>query len=191
MAQTTFTTPKGSKIDLLKLKGKDYMLVVHRVLWMNEEIKSFTIDTNFLKLEETYSVCRAAVSFYDENGRVVKQATATKKETAKDFPDFVEKSETSAIGRALSLMGFGTAQSLADFDEGNRLADAPVSAPVVDVKQDVRPVTQQLDKALVATTPPTAVTNVSSFKKNTFKKPAKTAPVVETTAKSATNDGWE
>ena len=52
-------------------------------------------------------------------------ATARKKETEIGFPDYIEKAETGAIGRALAMCGYGTLQA-PQFDEQDRLADAPV-----------------------------------------------------------------
>jgi hypothetical protein len=144
---TVFTTPKGTKIELVNLKGKSYMLVAHRLLWMNEEVKSFTIDTNYLKLEDDYAVCRSVVTIYGDDGKLLKQASATKKETKKDFPDFLEKVETSATGRALAMLGYGTAQSLADFDEGMRLADAPLEAPKKSLIQNVKEATLSIQES--------------------------------------------
>lgn len=195
---TVFKTPKGTNIELIKLKGKDYMLVVHRLLWMNEEIKSFSIETEYLKLEDTYAVCRATVKFYNEEGRVVKSATATKKETAKDFPDFVEKCESSATGRALAMLGFGTAQSLADFDEMTntsgkevtRLADAPVAAPSVTASAP------KLGVGAVVATPAEALPmgavqmEVKPLAKSSFRKTKAATPVTKE-ATSQPAEGWD
>ena len=52
-------------------------------------------------------------------------ATARKKETEIGFPDYIEKAETGAIGRALAKCGYGTLQA-PEFDEQERLADTPV-----------------------------------------------------------------
>ena len=41
------------------------------------------------------------------------------------FPDYIEKAETGAIGRALAMCGYGTLQA-PEFDEQDRLADAPI-----------------------------------------------------------------
>jgi hypothetical protein len=41
------------------------------------------------------------------------------------FPDYIEKAETGAIGRALAMCGYGTLQA-PEFDEQDRLADMPV-----------------------------------------------------------------
>ena len=52
-------------------------------------------------------------------------ATAREKEIEIGFPDYIEKAETGAIGRALARCGYGTLQA-PEFDEQHRLADAPV-----------------------------------------------------------------
>lgn len=139
---TMFTTPKGTEIELLKLKGKDYMLVAHRLLWFNEEVTNYDISSEFLLLTDEQTICRVTVTIKDSNGVVVKTATATKRETKRDFSDHTEKAESSALGRALSMLSFGTAQALADFDEGERLADAPLKAVEVkkeEPKKEVKP----------------------------------------------------
>ena len=59
----------------------------------------------------------------DATGRII--ATARKKETEVGFPDYIEKAETGAIGRALAMCGYGTLQA-PEFDESDRLADTPV-----------------------------------------------------------------
>ena len=60
-------------------------------------------------------------------------ATGTKSEKAASFPDYIEKAETGAIGRALAALGYGT-QFAPDLDEQHRIVDAPVdrSTPAND-----------------------------------------------------------
>ena len=41
------------------------------------------------------------------------------------FPDYIEKAETGAMGRALAMCGYGTLQAW-EFDEQERSADTPV-----------------------------------------------------------------
>ncbi len=53
------------------------------------------------------------------------RATGTKSEKAASFPDFIEKAETGAIGRALAALGYGT-QFAPDLDEAHRIVDSPV-----------------------------------------------------------------
>jgi hypothetical protein len=125
----TVKTPKGTELPLTNLKGKNYLMVAFRIQWMNEEVPNFEIETEILRMEKDESVVKAKVSIIDESGRVLKKAQATKREDSKGFADHLEKAETSAIGRALALLGFGTQFALADLDEGSRLADSPLETP--------------------------------------------------------------
>jgi hypothetical protein len=45
------------------------------------------------------------------------------------FSVYIEKAETGSIGRALAMCGYGTLQA-PEFDEQERLADAPVEKNV-------------------------------------------------------------
>jgi hypothetical protein len=120
-------TNKGNTLQLMKLKGKDYMQVAQRLVWVNDDVPRFNIETEFLKLDDEQTVCKARVILCSEQGEALKMATATKRETKKDFPDHTEKAETGAIGRALALLGFGTQFAVADLDEGDRIVDSPVA----------------------------------------------------------------
>lgn len=125
----TYTTKKGTQIPLISLKGKDYMQVAHRLILLTEEHESYTVNTEFLSLSDNQSIAKATISILDKDGKVIRSATATKREDTKGFGDHTEKAETGAIGRALAMLGMGTQHALADMDEGNRLADSPVTDP--------------------------------------------------------------
>jgi len=124
----TFTTPKGTTVPLLNLKGKDYLMGAYRLVWLNESYPNFTIETEFLLVNQDEAIAKSKVVIYDTDGKIIKSATATKRETKKDFPDFTEKAESSSIFRALAMLGMGTQFAVADLDEGTRLADSPLEA---------------------------------------------------------------
>lgn len=117
----TFKTSKGTELPFLNLKGKDYLQVAHRLVWFREDHKNASIKTEFLKLEESFAIAKATIC--TEDG--ITLAIAHGREDAKHFPDYMEKCETKAIGRALALCGYGT-QFAPELDEGERLADAPL-----------------------------------------------------------------
>jgi hypothetical protein len=122
-------TPKNLPdlvIPLTNLKGKDYMLVAHRLLWFVNDVKCYSITSNFFERTETAATCHVTVEILNEEGRVTRRAQSTKRETKADFNDFTEKAETGALGRALASLGYGTAQALSDLEENMRLADAPL-----------------------------------------------------------------
>ena len=110
---------------LMNLKGKDYLPVAARLIWLNEEAPRYTIQSQILKLEDTYAIVQATVVVFDETGSTIKTASATKREDKTHFPDYLEKAETGAVGRALGMLGFGT-QFAPEFDESTGLLEARV-----------------------------------------------------------------
>lgn len=114
MAARSFKTEKGTELPLLNLKGKQYLEVKYRLVWFREEHPDWSIETELLSVTDTAAHARAVVR--DENGRVM--ATSHKFESVHGFPDYLEKAETGAIGRALALVGYGTQFCADDLDDG-------------------------------------------------------------------------
>ncbi len=114
---------------LIQLRGRggdsDYLPISARVEWFRSEYPDGRIETTHITLSDQIAVFRADVTVY-KDGEIRGRATGHGSETPKDFADFIEKSETKAIGRALAALGFGT-QFVGD--EGDRIADAPVDRP--------------------------------------------------------------
>lgn len=100
--------------------GKHYLQVADRIVWFREEYPEGTIETTLVELDRAQAFCMFRARVTTGKGGV---AEATGTETAKDFGDYIEKSETKAVGRALGYLGFGTAS--AGFEEGQRVVDAP------------------------------------------------------------------
>ncbi len=117
--------PFDPRQHLLNLKGKDYLPVAARLIWLNEEASRYTIRTEILKLEDTYAIVQATITVLDDAGNAIKTTTATKREDKTHFPDYLEKAETGSIGRALGMLGYGT-QFAPEFDELNGLLEARV-----------------------------------------------------------------
>lgn len=106
---------------LIKLKGKDYLQVMWRLVWFRQEKPAWCIETKLEQLENNHAVFSAKI--YDENG--IQKSSGYGSEAVKDFADYIEKAETKAVGRALAMLGYGT-QFTEDLDEGQRIVDAPV-----------------------------------------------------------------
>jgi len=172
----TVTSPKGNQLPLTNLKGKDYLMVAYRIQWLNEDttVAKFDIATDFVLLNDDQTIARAKVSLYDQTGALLRSATATKRETKKDFSDHTEKAETSAIGRALAMLGYGTQFAIADLDEGERLADSPLEKTDASVTKS----SFRKKPSIVSATPEVATPEV-------------TAPTATVTATAVAKDGWE
>jgi hypothetical protein len=120
---------------LIKLKGKDYLEVKFRLLWLRTEHPDAVITTTLLEHDKDagLAVVHANVSI---PGKGV--AGGLGSETRKDFNDYLEKAETKALGRALAALGFGT-QFCEDWDfsgETDNVVDAPVTPPKVDIPRE-------------------------------------------------------
>ena len=117
----TFKTAKGTELPLIDLKGKDYLQVAHRLVWFREEHPDWSINTEYIQIDENKAIAKATVS--NELGKTI--STAHKCEDKKGFADFAEKAETGAIGRALASCGYGT-QFAPELDEHHRIVDSPM-----------------------------------------------------------------
>lgn len=119
--------PKTKKISMGNGQVKwektetDYLPVAARIAWFRREHPDWSIITKIVELANKAVVMKAVIK--DAGGRVI--ATARKKETEIGFPDYIEKAETGAVGRALAMCGYGTLQA-PEFDEADRLADSPI-----------------------------------------------------------------
>jgi hypothetical protein len=139
---------------LIQLKSRsgsaDYLPVQWRLVWFREVCPHGTIETEELEVDLDREMEEEAYAWNNETRRsekVVKRAkgyarykatvtdgkggkaTGTKCEKAVSFPDYVEKAETGAIGRALAALGYGTQFAGDEFDERHRIVDAPVDRP--------------------------------------------------------------
>lgn len=120
------------KEHLSKIKGKDYLEVKWRLVWFREDHPDYEIDTEFivLDIDQGVAVCRAVIK--DNESRQL--ACGTKTEYKASFFDYVEKSETGAIGRALATLGYGT-QFAPELEEGDRIVDSPTDINNSNQKQ--------------------------------------------------------
>ncbi len=107
---------------LMQIKGKDYLQVQWRIVWMREDHPEWGIETEIVNSVPGGAQVKATVK--DASGRILAQAH--KMETKAGFGDYLEKAETGAIGRALALCGYGTQFTGDELDEGVRIVDSPV-----------------------------------------------------------------
>lgn len=122
MIARCYKTAKGTELPLLNLRGKQYLEVKFRLVWFREDHPDWSIETELISVTDVSAYARATIR--DETGRVI--ATSHKFESIQGFPDFIEKAETGAIGRALALIGYGTQFCADELDEGKRIVDSPV-----------------------------------------------------------------
>jgi hypothetical protein len=109
--------PEGTIATELVLLDLDRETQDEVSVWNNEKRRSEKIT----KVAQGLAVFRATVT--DGKGN---SATGTKMEKAAAFPDFLEKAETGAVGRALAMLGYGTQFTGDELAEHHRIVDSPV-----------------------------------------------------------------
>ena len=112
--------------DLTKLKGKEYLEVKYRLLWLRDRDPDARITTELVTPPTADElVVRAEVTLTTGGC-----ATAYGACGRSEFGDALEKAETKAIGRALGALGFGTQFAGTELDYGaddGRVVDAPMA----------------------------------------------------------------
>lgn len=107
----------NEQIKTTDIKGKEYAQV-------NERIKAFrmcfpmgSISTEILSLENGVVTMKATIT--DEDGIVLGTGLAQEKENSSfiNKTSFIENCETSAVGRALGMCGFGIDASISSAEE--------------------------------------------------------------------------
>jgi len=107
------------KFKTTNIRGKQYVEVNERIKFFRqeEEYKNWTISTEFTALDSEMCVCKAVIA--DKNQRVVASGHAHEERSGSHInkTSYVENCETSAIGRALAMMGIGIDTSIASANE--------------------------------------------------------------------------
>lgn len=109
---------KANKIcSSIDVKGKDYVEVNQRIKAFRSICPGGSITTEMLSNENGVCVFRATVC--DENMQILGTGTAYEKETSSfiNKTSYIENCETSAVGRALGMCGFGIDTSIASAEE--------------------------------------------------------------------------
>src|SRR2546421_2522161 len=194
---------------LMQLKSregsKDYLPVQWRLVWFRELCPQGTIDTEEVEVDldremeeevfvwnaerrrsekvvkraKGYARFRATIS--DGKGG---RATGTKSECAASFPDYIEKAETGAIGRALAALGYGT-QFAPELNEEHRIVDAPVErTPHSDNGRKNTPVPSQDEQGMSEIVKSSIHAQNTQASQETHPDAAKSAPITEQQAAS-------
>ncbi len=144
----TFDASKHLQQIATKQGDKDYLAVAWRLVWFRSERPEGTISTELVTLDLDRDTTEEVLVWNEEKKRKERvtrhapgycifkatiedgkggKATAYKSEKAASFPDFIEKCETGAIGRALAMLGYGTQWVGDELNEFHRIVDTPLN----------------------------------------------------------------
>lgn len=117
--KTTTITRKDKKTG--EIISKEYAEVNQRIKAFRMVYPNGYIHTHFYDLKEGVCTMLAEVGYYSESGQKVElgTGTASEKETSSfiNQTSYIENCETSAVGRALGMAGFGIDTSVASLEE--------------------------------------------------------------------------
>lgn len=107
----------NEQIKATDIKGKNYAEVNQRIKGFRMLYPNGTIETEILSLENGVCIMKATVK--DDAGKVLGTGTAYENEgsTFINKTSYIENCETSAVGRALGMLGIGIDVSLASYEE--------------------------------------------------------------------------
>lgn len=118
----------NKQLKLTPIKGKDYAEVNQRIKAFRMIYPDGFIKTEIAKYEDELIIMRATVGFYDNNMLPIIIGTGTayeiKGSTRINSTSFIENCETSAVGRALGMAGFGIDTAIASAEELNNALEA-------------------------------------------------------------------
>lgn len=129
---------KDLKEKAISIKGKQYVLVSDRVVFFNDNFQKGCIVSELLKWENNTITILAKVYPEGLGGRyftgfaqeVIGEGNVNKTSA-------LENAETSAVGRALAMMGIGVIDSISSVDEINK-ADNRSKSNYTEVKKQVK-----------------------------------------------------
>ena len=133
----------NNSIRTTDIKGKDYAEVNQRIKAFRMVYPGGSITTEMMSNEGGVCVIKATCGYIDSAGNMVilGQGTAYEKEgsTFINKTSYIENCETSAVGRALGMAGFGIDTSVASAEEvqnaiANQDKKAPETAKVEPIK---------------------------------------------------------
>lgn len=129
---------KNLKEKAISIKGKQYVLVSDRVIYFNEQYPNGCIQTIKLDAQDRVEFKAVVVPDVEKPQRVFTgHSQAVWGEGYINKTSAMENAETSAVGRALAMMGIGVIDSIASVDEINK---AKVQETQIDTSLEIPPV---------------------------------------------------
>ena len=126
----------NKNLKTMPIKGKDYITVNERIKAFRQLYPEGTIETEIIDIKDGVITMKATAKNIDV---VLGTGHAQEKESSSyiNKDSFVENCETSAVGRALGMIGIGIDTSIASYEE---VANAQLNQSKAEQpKQNVKP----------------------------------------------------
>ena len=141
-------TRVNSEMTMIDLKGKNYAMVPERVTAFRKLYPEGFITTEILSHDGTVVTMQARVSYYAADGSRVILGTGLAQEVKGkgmvNGTSYIENCETSAVGRALGMLGLGingggicSAEELANAIVAQRQPDKSEFSDMSDARMEI------------------------------------------------------
>lgn len=133
-------------IKTVDVKGKDYVEVAQRIKAFRMVYPNGTIETDMISNDN--GVCIIKASIKDEEEKLLGTGYAYEKEgsTFINKTSYIENCETSAVGRALGMCGFGIDASVSSAEE---VKNAILNQDALGSKELVKPMSEEQSKVIL------------------------------------------
>lgn len=132
-----FDAAKHVRSIRTKQGPQDYLPAWARVLWLRHEHPTAQVVTEEILVTDVYARFKCTITL--PNGAI---ATAHAAEFKSEFPDYLEKAETSALSRACAVLGYGT-EGAHDLGDALREVPPPAQPERVSVSDVMIPAAQK------------------------------------------------
>lgn len=142
MISKEILTEANRDLPTTPIKGKQYVMVKDRVKAFRQTMPESTILTEIISMTEDSVTFKATIM--DETGRVLATGHAQEYRNASTInkTSYIENCETSAIGRAIGLLGIGIDDSFGSADE--------VASAMYQQEMQAKPITDREKRVLDA-----------------------------------------
>jgi hypothetical protein len=109
---------KSLQNKAIKIQGKSYVLVADRILFFNAEYPNGSIKTEYTEQDDRVTFRATVIPDATKPERIfIAHSQAVWGVGMVNKTSALENAETSAVGRALAMMGIGVIESIASVDE--------------------------------------------------------------------------
>jgi len=116
------------KFKTTNIKGKEYVQINERILYFAKQYPDWSIQTEVISITDDDVLCKACIYDSDNDLRFTGHAHEEKQSSYINKTSYVENCETSAVGRALGMMGIGIETSIATAEEVKQAVNTQANA---------------------------------------------------------------